>query len=42
MSFALKVLGHYDRVWSSRAGAVARLATRAPRRIGRLLLEGHG
>ena len=42
MSFALKVLGHYDRVWGSKAGAVARLATRAPRRIGRLLLEDHG
>lgn len=40
-SFALKILGHYDRMWSSRAGAVGRLLTRAPRRIARAVIEGY-
>jgi peptidoglycan/xylan/chitin deacetylase (PgdA/CDA1 family) len=39
-SFVMKLLGCYDRLWHSRAGAAARLATRAPRRAGRLLVEG--
>jgi peptidoglycan/xylan/chitin deacetylase (PgdA/CDA1 family) len=40
VSFVLKVLGRYDRLWSSRAGATARLITRTPRRVARAVLEG--
>jgi peptidoglycan/xylan/chitin deacetylase (PgdA/CDA1 family) len=40
-SFALKILGHYDRIWSSRAGAVARLLTRGPRRVARAVIQGY-
>jgi peptidoglycan/xylan/chitin deacetylase (PgdA/CDA1 family) len=40
VTFVLKVLGRYDRLWTSPAGATARGLTRAPRRIARALLEG--
>jgi peptidoglycan/xylan/chitin deacetylase (PgdA/CDA1 family) len=40
-SFALKVLGRYERLWASPAGETLRITTRGPRRLIRLIRDGH-